>query len=208
MTDPQTFLHQLKKNLYILQERAAKYAGEAPLALLNQIEDHELAISLTQQHLAGELTEADWQERLRPLLIAVAPFRAAQQIVVILAQGEAGALRAAVLERLRQDTTGAVIAEQFEQDPDTFQRPVEKLLAQALVGDSVFAARLKALLEAPGQAERGPGSGPSYQAAITDTGSVAQGPGAKAATATGGGLAIGGDVQGDVNVGQGRDEDE
>jgi len=35
------FLHKLHENLNILREREAKYAGNAPLDLLNQIDDHK-----------------------------------------------------------------------------------------------------------------------------------------------------------------------
>ena len=71
MTDYKDYLRQFKKNLNVLEERKAKYAGNAPLELLNQIEDHESAITLTEQALAGELTEAEWREALKPLLLAV-----------------------------------------------------------------------------------------------------------------------------------------
>jgi hypothetical protein len=64
-------LLQLRKNLNILQERETKHANNAPLDLLNQIEDHQTAIGLTEQALAGEMDEAEWQEALRPLLVAM-----------------------------------------------------------------------------------------------------------------------------------------
>ena len=71
MTKPKTLLRQLKKNLNILREREAKYGRDVPLELLNQLEDHDQAIMLTEQVLAGELSEAAWQEALQPLLLAV-----------------------------------------------------------------------------------------------------------------------------------------
>jgi hypothetical protein len=40
-TDIKEHLLKLNKNLNILKEREAKYAGSAPLDLLNQIDDHE-----------------------------------------------------------------------------------------------------------------------------------------------------------------------
>jgi hypothetical protein len=43
------FLLKLTHNLNILKEREAKYASAAPLDLLNQIDDHEQALGLTQQ---------------------------------------------------------------------------------------------------------------------------------------------------------------
>ena len=64
-------LLKLNKNYNILKEREAKYAGRAPLDLLNQIQDHEQAIELTRQAISGEISEAEWQEALKPLLLAV-----------------------------------------------------------------------------------------------------------------------------------------
>ena len=71
MTDPKVTLLNLKKNLNILREREAKYAGNAPLDLLNQIDDHRQAIDLTRQAITGELGEAEWQEGMKSLLLAV-----------------------------------------------------------------------------------------------------------------------------------------
>jgi tetratricopeptide (TPR) repeat protein len=71
MTNYKDTLLQLQHNLNILREREAKYGGNAPLDLLNQISDHELAIALTQQLLAGDLIEAEWHEATRPLLLAL-----------------------------------------------------------------------------------------------------------------------------------------
>ena len=69
MVDHKNFLRQLHKNLNILEERKAKYANDAPLALLNQIEDHYTAIALTEQRLAEKLNETEWQAALQPLLL-------------------------------------------------------------------------------------------------------------------------------------------
>jgi MFS family permease/DNA polymerase III delta prime subunit len=64
-------LLKLNKNYNILKEREAKYAGSTPLDLLNQIDDHERAIDLTRQAITGEISEAEWQEALSSLLLAV-----------------------------------------------------------------------------------------------------------------------------------------
>jgi hypothetical protein len=221
MTDYQAFLTKLHQNLNTLREREAKYADNAPLELLNQISDHKEAIALTEQALTGDLGEAEWQERLQPLLISVAPFRAAQNIVVILGQYApdkgnelsqqvgpqaneiASELLTTALDHLRQSPKGSLIADEFEQDPVTYQKPVEKALAQAIVADRELAAKLKSLLVQYGQAmqEHRAATGSSYQATIRGTGSVAQGPGASAVTATEGGIAIG-SIGGDVHLGQ------
>ena len=71
MADYQTTLLKLNKNLHTLQQREAKFGGDAPVALLNQITDHQQAIALTEQASNGELSEAEWREALRPLLISI-----------------------------------------------------------------------------------------------------------------------------------------
>ncbi|MCG3210961.1 MAG: hypothetical protein FOGNACKC_04597 [Anaerolineae bacterium] len=64
-------LSRLTENLQILREREAKYAGNAPIDLLNQIEDHHRAIKLTEQARVGQLPEFDWRDQLRPLLVNI-----------------------------------------------------------------------------------------------------------------------------------------
>lgn len=71
MANPKNTLLKLNKNLNLLQEREAKYGGNAPLELLNQIDDHRQAIELTEQAITGELSEAEWREALKSLLLAV-----------------------------------------------------------------------------------------------------------------------------------------
>jgi hypothetical protein len=70
-THEPTFLLKLTDNLNTLREREAKYGGSAPLELVNQIADHEEAITLTGQALSGDLSESEWREALQPLLIAI-----------------------------------------------------------------------------------------------------------------------------------------
>jgi DNA replication protein DnaC len=69
MTHYQDTLNQLHQNLNTLRERESKYGGNAPLELLHQISDHQQAISLTEQRLAGQLSEAEWREAMKPLLV-------------------------------------------------------------------------------------------------------------------------------------------
>jgi WD40 repeat protein len=71
MTGYQDILVKLNDSLSILQERQAKHGGTAPLELLNQISDHETAISLTEQVLTGELSQAEWREALTPLWVSI-----------------------------------------------------------------------------------------------------------------------------------------
>ena len=56
MTDLKAVLVKLNKNLNILKERQAKYGDNPPLELINQVEDHDKAISLTKQAIDGELS--------------------------------------------------------------------------------------------------------------------------------------------------------
>ena len=67
----QTLLHKLHQNLNILLEREAKHAGEAPPALLNQIDDHRVAIGYVEQAQRGELSRADLEAALQPLLVDI-----------------------------------------------------------------------------------------------------------------------------------------
>jgi hypothetical protein len=110
------------------------------------------------------------------------------------------------LDRLRRDPTGEVVAGEFEKDPETYQKPVEKALVEAVLADPAFAARLKELLakyEAAAK-EHAAAAGTSYQAALTGSGAMAQGSGAVAAGA--GGVAVGGNVEGGIHLGSKKDE--
>ncbi|NJN99449.1 MAG: ATP-binding protein [Anaerolineales bacterium] len=65
MTSIEIFLTKLHQNLNVLLEREAKYFfGDVPLTLLDQIIEHQTAITLTEQLLQGELNEVEWQEKL------------------------------------------------------------------------------------------------------------------------------------------------
>jgi len=227
MTDPRQFLLKLTDNLNALLEKEAGYNADPPLPLHNQIADHRTAIRLTEQHLAGDLTAAEWQAELQPLLLAVAPHEAAQTIVDLLSQyvadqgaalrqtvGEqAGAivaeLLAAVQAHLRQQPTGAMIVTEFEQDPDTFHKPLAKTLRQALETTADLTAVLQTLLTRYRDAlveSAEPGSA-AGNITISGTGSAAQGRGARAVTATGGSIAIGGNAGGNITMG-GRNKDD
>lgn len=72
MTTLKQLLLRTHENLLILQEREAKYGGNAPVDLLNEINDHRQAIELIESVLSKELTETGLQElktALRPLLL-------------------------------------------------------------------------------------------------------------------------------------------
>lgn len=69
MNPLQANLQLLHQNLAALREREAKYGGEAPLALLNELADLETAISLTEQVLRGDLNPAQLRVELARLNI-------------------------------------------------------------------------------------------------------------------------------------------
>ena len=111
------------------------------------------------------------------------------------------------LDRLRKNPKGEVIAGEFEKDPDTYQKPVEKALADEISADPEFAALLEGLLAEYNAAAEEYAASTSYKATVKGSGAIAQGEGAVAAGA--GGVAVGGSVQGGINIGgQRKDEEE
>lgn len=71
MIDPNTLHSRLQSSLNILNERKSKYGIDVPLHLIHEIEDHEKAIELTQQLADNQLTETQWRDALRPLLVSI-----------------------------------------------------------------------------------------------------------------------------------------
>ncbi|MBN1218747.1 MAG: hypothetical protein JXM69_07460 [Anaerolineae bacterium] len=186
MTDFKDFLSKLYQNLNLLEERKAKYATNPPLDLLNQIDDHRQAITLTQQAIANEISEARWLAELQPLLISRSDWLgvslAVQLLLAQVAAGEGTAISGpeasqaaeqvvqTSLAHLRQSPKGEWLANEFEQDPVTYQKPIEKELIALLAANSDLVAQLKALLAQYHQA---------LQAHLQQTGGVqVQGDGA------------------------------
>jgi formylglycine-generating enzyme required for sulfatase activity len=64
-------LDRIKENLNMFREREARYGGNAPLELLNQIENHQQAIALIEQAIAGQLSENELREALQALNLGV-----------------------------------------------------------------------------------------------------------------------------------------
>lgn len=64
-------LQTLHDNLNILEEREAKFGGNAPLELLNQLEDHRTAISLVEARLKGDLSDDQLEAQLAPLALGL-----------------------------------------------------------------------------------------------------------------------------------------
>ena len=111
-----------------------------------------------------------------------------------------------VLHRLRKEPKGAVLAEGFEEDPETYQKPVEKELEKEVAADPDFAAQLQALMEQYEQAakEHAAATGKVYQATLTGSGAIAQDHSVAAGR---GGVAVGRDVHGSIRAGE-RDKEE
>lgn len=65
-------LATLRKNLNTLEEQRAKYGMEAPLRVLNAIDDHRQAIKLVEAALRGELDTATLEDELRIINISQA----------------------------------------------------------------------------------------------------------------------------------------
>ncbi|MDX1521534.1 MAG: SUMF1/EgtB/PvdO family nonheme iron enzyme [Anaerolineae bacterium] len=73
MTTLKAFRRRVFENLQTLKARKARQAGEPELTLVNQIKDHERAISLIDRALATEptaVTLTQLKQQLRPLVIA------------------------------------------------------------------------------------------------------------------------------------------
>lgn len=90
------------------------------------------------------------------------------------AASKAGQLFKAALDQLRQKPEGQVIAAGFESKPEVYAKPLEDQLETATQADPAFKEQLAALL-AGYQAESA-----TFQATLTGSGAIAQGPGATA----------------------------
>ncbi len=71
MDDLDATLLRLTQNLACLKEREAKYAGQAPLGLFNQIEDYQTALIVVKQVRTGQLVQVDLEVELARLNLDV-----------------------------------------------------------------------------------------------------------------------------------------
>ncbi|MDX1520199.1 MAG: hypothetical protein R3264_01055, partial [Anaerolineae bacterium] len=97
MTDFKALLRKLRENRNTLEARKARWATDPPLGLLNQIADHKQAIDLTEQVIAGHLTEAQWREKLKPLLVAIDERAASSEICQVTLGDIGGDVRDAII---------------------------------------------------------------------------------------------------------------
>jgi hypothetical protein len=109
-----------------------------------------------------------------------------------------------VIDRITQKKPET--AAEFPNDPETYQKPMEKALDAEIAADPDLAAELKALLAQYEEAAKAhaAATGQTYEALLEGSGAIAQGAGAAAAGA--GGVAVSGSVGGDVHVGGERSE--
>ncbi|MCB0173740.1 MAG: hypothetical protein KDJ97_24685, partial [Anaerolineae bacterium] len=80
MTNANTLLERLRDSLTTLQQRWANLGPDARASLIHEIEDHEKAITLTEQLAAGHLPETAWREQLRPLLVTIEARQATEAV--------------------------------------------------------------------------------------------------------------------------------
>lgn len=116
------------------------------------------------------------------------------------AAGIAGELARKVLGHLRKEPKGEMVADEFEQDPETYQKPLEKKLDEAIEADPGFVAQLQGLLAQFEEAAKAHAvaSGAVYKGIVRGSGALVQGPGAQAAGERG---VVAGDVGGPIITG-------
>ena len=114
---------------------------------------------------------------------------------------KAGELFQTTLGYLRRDPQKKVIADEFEKDPATYEKPVEKKLEEAVQADPDFASQLQGLLTQYQTAAEAHAvaHGTTYTATVKGGGAVARGTGAKAAGERG--VIVDGDVSGNIITG-------
>jgi hypothetical protein len=223
MIQPQDFLVKLNQQLNLLTEREAKYGGNAPVELLNQIKDHRQAIALTQQAIAGELTEADWLDSLQPLLLGndhwagislatmlllsrYAPDRGTElsQQVGPQATAIAGEILTQSLAQVK--TVDPKTAERYSANPRGYEAPLSDALDELLEANQELTTRLKALLaryetESQTYRETGPRAAISGSGVITQQSTQTAGERGVAGSSAGGSIITGdSNIVGDVSV--------
>jgi hypothetical protein len=115
---------------------------------------------------------------------------------------------AVALDRLRRNSEGKFVADRFEENPETYQKPLEHEIVKAVQADPDLATQLKALLAQYEEAarEHAAATGTTYQATVVGSGAIAQD---HSVAAGAGGVAVGRDVHGGIHIpGRGEEKDE
>lgn len=115
---------------------------------------------------------------------------------------KAGELLKTALDYLRGSPKGELVAGGFEEDPETYEKPLAKELETAVQADPDLAARLDELWAEYQEAAKAFAGGSSYQAHLEGSGAIAQGEGATAVGERG--VNIGGNVGGPIITGSGN----
>jgi hypothetical protein len=152
----QHYYSQLHRRLNELRAEAARYAGDEPTRLNNQIEDHELAIELTDQLFDQTIEPDDWRKKLAVLAVDKPDDQrlAAQSGAGPSSFGGETPLRPAVKQRC-EDLAGSIrqalhLISQYEKqrrltdDPRTMERAQDAIadLRRQLEGYDAEARRL------------------------------------------------------------------
>lgn len=109
-----------------------------------------------------------------------------------------------VLDRLRRNPKGELVANEYETDPETYEKPLEKELEKAVAEDDEFKTKLASLLKQYDEAATAHAiaTGTTYTAILKGSGATAQGEGATAVGERG--VNVGGGVQGPIITGSGN----
>lgn len=108
------------------------------------------------------------------------------------------------LDRLRRDPAGQVIADEYEADPETYEKPLQKKLDEAVKAEAQFKAQVEALLKQfdEAAAAHAVATGSTYTAVLEGGGAIAQGEGATAVGEEG--VNVIGNVGGSIITGSGH----
>ncbi len=222
--NPKEFLLKLNKQRNILKEREAKHAGNAPLDLLNQIEDYEKALDLTEQAINGAITEAEWLDQLQPLLIAGNDWTAISLAAMLVlshyaqpngeslgqtigapALGKAGQIQSLVLEQVK--AIDPRTAQKYPDNPTGYAAPLNDVLDELLAANQDFVTQLKTMLAQyqsatdEYQADRGATATLTGPGVITQRSTQTAGERGVVGSSAGGNIITGdGNVVGDISV--------
>jgi len=110
----------------------------------------------------------------------------------------------AVFTSLRTNPASKVIADEYEKDPETYAKPLEKKLDEAVKNDAAFKSQIETLLKRYDEeaSAHAAATGTLYHAVLKGSGAIAQGEGATAVGA--GGVVVGGNVSGNIVTGDGN----
>lgn len=108
------------------------------------------------------------------------------------------------LDRLRKTPKGKAVAEGYEEDPETYEKPLAKELDKVVIEDADFKDHLESLLKQYDKeaAAHAVAAGTTYTAILEGSGAFAQGERAIAVGERG--VNVGGGVQGPIITGSGN----